>query len=174
MTDEFQTVEGWELPAGIDVPTHRFYEIGSWETKVLDWYGHVEMLHQLDLESIDVDLVDSGFDDSGVQYAAAKATIVVGGNRFSAMGGADTASQQVRDPEHVFSVAETRALKRAIKKALPMRPVKGEPSTPEHRQSGDIPDPELDPDRVVNRDEPETSEPPREKPTAETDEDLDW
>lgn len=134
-----QEINGWLFPDDLDVDESDFYRMkfGDTERYDLDWNSHVDLAHQRGLEQVDARIHDSGVDGDGVRYAAVRAEVVVEGEAFAALGGADETSQQVRDPEHVWSVAESRALKRAVKKALNIRPAPGKGS-PDERPTTDV------------------------------------
>lgn len=177
-SDETQTVKGWLFPEGIDVPEEPWYRFTLGDTTVEDmnWSGHIDVAHQVGLDQLDTEVVASGVVD-GLLYAAVKVTAVIDGQRFSSIGGADVASNQVKDPEHVFSVAESRAIKRAVKRALNIRAadeVTARAADEEGGSSGydQYGHPKDDPASDVET-EP-TPEPP-EPPSADADgDDLDW
>lgn len=125
--DEPVETRGWRFPADLEVPgDDQWYRIkfGDNVVKGFSWPAHVDLLHQRDVRSIETEVVDSGFSPDGIQYAAVKATVVMDdGHSFSSLQAADETTNQVRDPEYVWSVAESRALKRAVKKALNIVPV---------------------------------------------------
>lgn len=110
------------------------YEIGSNEVHDLGWEGYVDVAHQLGVESIRTEEVASGVHD-GLLYAVMKATVVKGGgNVFESVQAADAATNQVKEPTFVWAVAESRALKRAVKKAYNIYP--------DDSDSSDIPAPD--------------------------------
>lgn len=122
MTDE---VNGWLFPDDVEVPSEPWFRIpfgDDDEVRDMSWHGHVDVAHQQGIDQLQTEVADSGIDDDGIRYAAVKASVVIDGTRYESLAGADEASRQVRDPEHVWSVAESRAVKRAVKKALNIRP----------------------------------------------------
>lgn len=98
---------------------------GSSEVEDLKWEGYVDVAHQMGVEEIDTEVVSDGYNsENGVDYAAVRVTVVrEDGRAFSSLQAADTTTNQVRDPEFVWAVAESRALKRAVKKAYNIIPV---------------------------------------------------
>lgn len=123
-TDTFK--RGWLFPEGVPAPDDgaAWYRMSFGDTEKwdLNWNAHVHLAHECGLDSIKTEVADSGVDAEGIRYAAVKTTLVVDGRVFESMAGADETSQQVRDPEHVWSVAESRSVKRCVKKALDIRP----------------------------------------------------
>jgi hypothetical protein len=114
---------GWLFPEGLEIPDQHWYQIdfGGDVMHDLDREGHLFLAEQCGLESMQTDIAAHGSDD-GVLYACATAEARFDdGDVWKAVGGADAASQQVRDPEHTFSVAATRAIKRVVKNALGIR-----------------------------------------------------
>lgn len=125
--DDAEAKNGWLFPEGVPLPEDEaWFRMKFGETTIhgWSWRGHVHQLHaaDVDFESIRTHIVDSGQTEGGILYAAAKTTIALDGTVFSAVSGADETSQQVNDPEHVWSVAESRSVKRAVQKALDIRP----------------------------------------------------
>lgn len=139
---------GWYYPDGLDPKDHLYYTIPYGDSEVTDlgWHGHVDLLRQRGFGGIDTEVVDSGTDDQGILYAVVKVTVTVDGGQYSSLAGADETSNQVRDPEHVWSVAESRAIKRATKKALGIHPADGgtaeydEPEQTNVSREPDVPD----------------------------------
>ena len=136
-----QTQKGWIFPGDVEVPEQHWYRIdfGGDVMHDLDREGHVYLARQRGMIGLNSEVAASGTND-GIHHAAIESTleIVEGGDveTYTAIGGADTASQQVRDPEHVFSVAESRAIKRAVKRALGIRSAQSEvTSDPANRTS---------------------------------------
>jgi len=129
-----QKQKGWLFPSGLDIPEQHWYRIdfGGDVMHDLDREGHVYLARQYGMVALNSEVTASGTND-GIHHAAVEATLEVsrdgGVEAYTAIGGADTASQQVRDPEHVFSVAESRAVKRAVKRALGIRSAKSEVSS---------------------------------------------
>lgn len=164
-----QEIHGWLFPDDVDVPEQSWYrmDFSGREVWDMDKHGHIEVARQVGLDSIQTKVTSSGTDDEGVRYAAVEATVGIDGEPYEAVGGADSTSQQVRNPEHVWSVAETRALKRAIKRAVGIR------------EAGDGPDadegagqPQEDP--KPSRGAPQTGDPPEPTESAGVDDDVDW
>lgn len=191
---------GWRFPPGVKVPDDSdWYRIsfGSNTARGWSWAAHVDQLHEFHEDvSIETEVVDSGFSPESrgksVQYAAVKATVEVDGARFSSLQAADETTQQVRDPEFVFAVAESRALKRAIKKALNIKPATKETTKavdeeagtdyddyghPKGGRSPSGPEPEppaADESEDGSEDEPDPSTGEPRTPEPDVDEDLDW
>lgn len=120
------TVEyrGFAFPAAEVVPPdHLWYQMdfGGESTWDLRREGMLYAARAVGLGSVKSSVTHSGSVD-GILYASAEATVEVDGDEYRAVGGADETSQQVRDPEHTFTVAETRAIKRAIRMAVPVVP----------------------------------------------------
>lgn len=114
---------GLLFPDAVDVPEQNWYrlEFAGDVTWDIDREGHEYMARQMDCTDICSSVVETGSTD-GILYAAVESELVMfDGATFRAVSGADAASQQVRDPEHVFSVAESRAIKRVVKRALGIR-----------------------------------------------------
>jgi len=125
-SDDYFTERGWRFPAEIDPPEETWYSypIGDNQIKDQKWEGHVDMAHQYADESVvfRAKLEDAGFGPDDIQYAFCRAAVIIDGDRYEALQGADETTNQVRDPEYVVAVAESRALKRAVKKALNIIP----------------------------------------------------
>jgi len=163
-----RTVRGWVVPEGVDIPDQHWYKIdfGGNVQHDLDREGHLHLARQCGLIDSDTRITDTGSDD-GVMYAVAQTTLAFAdGTEWSAVGGADAASNQVREPEHVWSVAGTRSVKRAVKRALGIRSA-GEGPSPVDQEASSVT--ENAPDGV---DDPpsewdEASEP-------DTDADMEW
>lgn len=130
MTDEHQTVHEMQFPAHVDVPDN-CWQRGKTQDGNEFWIfgkeGYLEVAHQSGLESIDCEFVDAGADQDGIRYAAAKTTVVIDGQQYSAIGSIDETENSLSD---MFSTAETRALKRAIARALNIRAVNPDPEEP--------------------------------------------
>lgn len=166
-----QEINGWLFPDDVEPPDQSWYRMSFGDREVwdMDKHGHVEVARQVGLDSIETNIADSDTDSDGVRYAAVEATVSLNGETFAAVGGADSTSQQVRDPEHVWSVAETRALKRAIKRAVGIRPA----DTTETDEFGHKTE---DPQPAAGDDKPEIPEPaapPSDEATA-IDDDAEW
>lgn len=121
---EMQEYRGWLFPSDAEIPPEQhWYQIEfSGGTTIWDMNreGHLYLARQFGLEAIESEVAATG-DSEGLLYASVTAALTLDGKRFEAVGGADESSQQVRDPEHVWSVAETRAIKRAVKRAVGVR-----------------------------------------------------
>jgi hypothetical protein len=122
MDGERVVENGWSFPADLETPPpEQWFEIdfgGGPSVNDMTRDGHLQLLRQRDLDSMETDIVATGEDSDGVLWAAAKATVVVDGETWSAIGSADVTSNQVRDPEYLWSVAASRAIKRAAKHSL--------------------------------------------------------
>jgi hypothetical protein len=143
MTDT-QTQKGWIFPAGLEIPEQHWYRIdfGGDVMHDLNREGHVYLARQHGMIGLNSEVAASGTMD-GIHHAAVEATLEVVRDgdveTYTAIGGADTASQQVRDPEHVFSVAESRAVKRAVKRALGIRSAEADVSSDPAERSTSAP-----------------------------------
>jgi hypothetical protein len=119
-------VRGLLIPDHIEVPDANWYrmEFGDSVTWDIDRPGHEYMARQHGMDSLESSVAGTGTAD-GVLYATVEAELVVTREgkteTYCAVSGADATSQQVRDPEHVWSVAESRAVKRVVKRALGIR-----------------------------------------------------
>lgn len=175
-------LKGWRFPDTVEPKEEWFFRMkfsGRGEVYDLDVDGCVDLVHMADVnfDGLDVEIVDSGVDDDGIRYAAAKATVTIDGKAYSWIGSADATSQQVKNPEFLWSVATSRAFKRAVKMAFGL--VKSSGEMPDADQTGDI---EIDEDHPRRSDamtkpvEPEQPPEPKErtKKAIETDEDLSW
>lgn len=153
---EYVENRGLRFPAHLDVPDQAWYQIDFGGTSEWDLTGdgYQHLAHQAGIDGIETTIVDSGHDDDGIRYAAARAVVIIepeaddspgedSPQRFTAVAGADEASNQVREPDYVWSVAETRALKRAVKRALNIHDA--EPPDP---SVGDGSPPAADPDEL--------------------------
>jgi len=156
-------INGWLFPDGVEVPEGSWYRISFGDREVwdMDKHGHMEVARQVGLTDVKTSVDESGSDHGGdVRYAAVTAKVIVDGDIYQAVGGADTMSDQVRSPEHVWSVAETRGLKRAIKRAVGIRPAGEADTESDYDEFGH---PTEDPQPAT-----ETPDPPAE------DDDIDW
>jgi len=119
--------KGWLFPENVEIPDQSWYRMDFGDTVRwdLDRAGHEELARQSGMYALESEITQTGEAD-GVLYAAVEAVIRMEyddtSETYRAVAGADVASQQVRDPEHVWSVAESRAIKRAVKRALGIRP----------------------------------------------------
>lgn len=134
--------KGLWFPDGLEIPEDNWYriEFGGNVVWDLDREGHVYLARQYGMVSLKSEITSTGTSE-GILYAAVEAELEVdpdqtesdlsgpmGGSSptretYRAVSGADETSQQVRDPEHVWSVAESRAIKRVVKRALGIRSV---------------------------------------------------
>lgn len=124
MTESHVERKGILFPEELDIPDQHWYRIdfGSDTMWDLDGDGYRHLAHQVGVDSIETEIEYTGSTDDGIIYAAAECRVKLsGGGVFRAVAGADETSQQVRDPEFVWAVAGTRALKRAVKMALDIR-----------------------------------------------------
>lgn len=117
----------WPVEANVNEDLLYTIPFGSSEVEDLGWAGHVDVAHNLGVEKIDTEVVSDGYNVAdGVDYAAVRATVVrEDGRVFRSLQAADETTNQVRDHEFVWAVAESRALKRAVKKAYNIVPAKG-------------------------------------------------
>jgi hypothetical protein len=133
MTDT-KSEKGWIFPAEIDIPEQNWYRIdfggdSQWD---IDREGHEHMADQVGYDELTSEIAAHGVSD-GIIYCVVESTLVIPDGRFAgeytAIQGADTASQQVREPDYVSGVAESRAVKRAVKRALGIRSAESEVSS---------------------------------------------
>jgi hypothetical protein len=169
-----QAVKGWYYPDEVEIPEESWYrmDFGGRVVHDLDKEGHLYVARQRGLQTVKTDIVSSG-ESEGILYAAARAVVVLDGETYTGIGGADETSDQVRDPEHVFSVAETRAIKRAVKHGVGIRSADGpSPSDQETQTPPDAPDGVDDPPSQWD-DDPEPAGETAGSDVGEFDED-DW
>lgn len=128
-----QVVNGWTFPDDVDVPEDCWSKAkaGGDEFHIFGWQGYVSVAHQCSLEGTDCEIVADGVDADGIPWLAAKATVKINGDSYSAIGSIDAPANSLED---MGSTAQTRALKRAIRLALDIRR-HGEPPD-EPRTSG--------------------------------------
>lgn len=142
---ETQTQKGWIFPADVEIPEQHWYRIdfGGDVMHDLEREGHEYLARQCGMIGLNSEVAASGTMD-GIHHAAVEATLELARDgeieTYTAIGGADTASQQVRDPEHVFSVAESRAVKRVVKRALGIRSAESEVSSDPAERSTSAPE----------------------------------
>lgn len=168
-----QELKGLLFPENVDVPEQSWYRIDFGDNVVwdLDREGHEHLARQRGMERLESEVVATGTYE-GVLYASVRAELEIKEPQhknktktYAAVSGADETSQQVRDPEHVWSVAESRAIKRVVKRALGIRdaeqsrdpdteqvaedptPAAGAGGTDDHPDPG-YPDPENNDDDV--------------------------
>lgn len=138
------TKNGWVFPAGVPTPPdhawHRF-PVGDKTVWGFDWNHHVEIAREAGLEGIDAEVQTAGAVD-GLLYAGVRVEVTVDGETYACVHGADAASNQVRDDDMVFAVAESRATKRAVKKALGVVPADEDTSgaSDSTTDTSDVPD----------------------------------
>lgn len=142
-------IKGWLFPADLNIPEQNWYrmEFGDSVAWDLDREGHEYLARQYGMVSLESHVATTG--ESGeIVYAAAESTLTIetpdGTETYTAVQGADTASQQVREPDYVWGVAESRAVKRAVKRALGIRSA-DESREPDTAPAGD-PEPASPPD----------------------------
>lgn len=118
--------KGWLYPEVVEIPEQCWYkmEFGDSVQWDLDREGHEELARQVGMESLTSKLAAHGVTD-GIVYTVVESTLVIPEGQFAgtytSIQGADTASRQVREPDYVSGVAESRAVKRVIKRALGIR-----------------------------------------------------
>jgi len=134
-----QELHGMLFPDDVEVPEQHFYRIdfGSDMMWDLNGDGYVDLAHQRDVESLETEVIDTGTDSDGIQYAVCQTRAVFPDGTFMAVSGADETSQQVRRPEFVWSVAGTRSLKRAIGRALNIQDAESPDEAPDSRTDRD-------------------------------------
>lgn len=121
---EYQEVNGWQFPVGLDVPDQSSdgwvrTKFGGNEVWIIGRNVLVDVAHQAGLNSIETEAVSAGQGMDGVAYAAVRSTVDIDGYpTCSSIGSIDEPSNSLED---MFSTAETRATKRAIKAALNIR-----------------------------------------------------
>lgn len=121
-----QEQKGWLYPEAVDIPEQCWYrmEFGDSVQWDLDREGHEELARQVGMSSLTSRLAAHGVDE-GIVYCMVESTLVIPDGEFSgeytSLQGADTASRQVREPDYVSGVAESRAVKRVVKRALGIR-----------------------------------------------------
>jgi len=129
-----KSIKGWLFPSEVDIPEESWYRMdfggsAQWD---LDREGHEEIARQYGMIGLNSELVGHGIND-GILYATAESCIEIVRDgdveTHTAVSGADTASQQVREPDYVFSVAESRAIKKVVKRALGVRSAESEVSS---------------------------------------------
>lgn len=132
-------VAGLSIPAELDIPDDEIYEMkfGDTVVKSIKADGMIYLCQQAGLEHVETAIVDWGTDENGIKYAICHATLTFAdGQSYDAKAAADVTSDQVNDEEHLWSVAETRSIKRAGNRALGIHSIgessEEEPSTP-HR-----------------------------------------
>jgi|APHM01.1.fsa_nt_gi hypothetical protein len=146
-----QEKKGLLFPENVDVPEQSWYRIDFGGNVVwdLDREGHEHLARQQGMVRLESEVVATGTYE-GVLYASVRAELELAEPQhknttktFAAVSGADETSQQVRSPEHVWSVAESRAIKRVVKRALGVRDSNQdrapeiEKATEEPEQAGD-------------------------------------
>jgi len=142
MTEDYQEVRGWRFPADVDVPEDTWSrgKAGGETFHVFHWAGYVDVAHQCGLEFVETDIVATGEDDAGIPYAAARASVVIDGETYQAIGSTDAPANSLED---MCSTAQSRALKRAVRVALGIRRIGEAPDEPAATSSA--PD-DFDPD----------------------------
>ncbi len=164
---------GWLFPGGLDLPENNWYrmEFGDTVAWDIDREGHEYMARQSGATSLTSNVVSTGTAE-GVLYAAVEAelTLELDGEEqtYRAVSGADATSQQVRDPEHVWSVAESRAVKRVVKRALGIR------STEQTREDGAVGASESSAESAVSESSDSDSGQPHYPDPENNDDDIDW
>lgn len=140
---EMQSQKGWLFPESVDVPEQNWYRIDfggdvQWD---IDREGHEELARQAGMGSLTSEVAAHGVTD-GIVYCMVESTLVIPEGQFAgeytAIQGADTASQQVREPDYVSGVAESRALKRAVKRALGIRSAEADVSSDHSKKASDM------------------------------------
>jgi len=141
---EYQTVRGWRFPADVDVPDDTWSrgKAGGETFHVFHWAGYVDVAQQCGLESVETDIVATGDDDAGIPYAAARASVVIDGETYEAIGSTDAPANSLED---MCSTAQSRALKRAIRIGLGIRRIGEAPDEPAATGGASAPD-DFDPD----------------------------
>ena len=92
-----QELHGMLFPDDVEVPEQHFYRIdfGSDMMWDLNGDGYVDLAHQRDVESLETEVIDTGTDSDGIQYAVCQTRAVFPDGTFMAVSGADETSQQV-------------------------------------------------------------------------------
>jgi len=159
--------KGWLYPRHLDIPEQCWYrmEFGDSVQWDLDREGHEELARQAGMVELTSEVAAHGVDGEGIVYVVVEATLKLDhdehGGEYTAVQGADTASQQVREPDYVSGVAESRAIKRVVKRALGIRSAAQEVSSdPEANRSDD---------GSLNQDAPASSQFDTDNPDDSTD-----
>lgn len=118
---ETQVINGWRFPANLDIPGE---DSGSW-TRVKKGdstffvVGHdilIDAAHQAGLNGIDTEIAHIGTGLNDIPHVAVKATVDIEGcPDVTSFGSIDETANSLED---MVSTAETRAVKRSIKRAL--------------------------------------------------------
>lgn len=150
MTDdtEFTHERGWRFPADIDVPEEGWfrYRAGKGHVEGLSWQAYAYMARQRGLESMRSELIEDGVSED-IRHATVKVTLEFPDETIESFGAVDETLNQVNSVGYVTSVAESRAIKRAVIKALGIVPEKGEPD--DEAGSADAQNPaDVDPEDV--------------------------
>lgn len=140
-----QTKNGWLFPDGVEPPPdHAWFRfpIGDKEVWGFDWNHHLEVARAYadDHFSIDSTVEYAGPGGGEAFTAAVRVEVRLDGEEYACVHGADEASNQVREPDYAFAVAESRATKRAVKKALGIVPANEETTEASEPVPDDEPD----------------------------------
>lgn len=167
--------KGLLFPENVDIPEQSWYRIDFGGNTVwdLDREGYEYLARQRGMDRLESEVVATGARE-GVLYASVRAELELPKPQhknetetYAAVSGADETSQQVRDPEHVWSVAESRAIKRVVKRALGVRDAEQtrEPDTSETVQ---------DPEPAAGSDDGDDNSASVYPDPENNDDDLDW
>lgn len=174
---DMQSAKGWLFPASVEIPEQNWYRIDfggdvQWD---IDREGHESLARQVGMESLTSEVAAHGVTD-GIVYCMVESTLVIPDGPFAgeytSIQGADTASQQVREPDYVSGVAESRAVKRAVKRALGIRSAESDVSSDHSATSGSKSSEGLDTDTPASE-QFDTDTPEPEQNTNKTNDDAD-
>jgi len=170
--------KGLLFPENVDIPEQSWYRIDFGDSVVwdLDREGYEYLAEQRGMTRLESEVVATGTYE-GVLYASVRAELEIPRpnhksetRAFAAVSGADETSQQVRDPEHVWSVAESRAIKRVVKRALGIRDAE-QTRDPEAGGAGAGVE---DPSPAAGSDDDDGSSIPTHPDPENNDDDIDW
>lgn len=113
-----QIVNGWSFPDDVTVPDEGWTRVknGGGEFYVIGHDILIDIAHQAGLNGIETEVVHAGHGMNDVPYVAVKATVDIEGRPLCpSIGSIDETDNSLSD---MVSTAETRAVKRSIKRAM--------------------------------------------------------